>query len=216
MIIGISFNEVGTEKGILFNDLKGDFPEEDTSIQVSETNAKGKTILKDYYYSKNGSYMDDDGWYNDGWDYIGDTEYLKWGQGAWLLTSEPVDVTTAGEVKKGHKIHTFTDPKTLVAGYYPVPFCPNSKNVTWTGMTGEDESIQVFRTNAKGKTILEDYYYSLDGSMMDDDGWYTSGWDLLAEDDAIAGVGEGFWFIPGNFETAAITEVSPLGDDEAK
>lgn len=210
--MGISFTDVGTENGILLDDLKGTYTSWD-SIQVSYTD-KGKTKLRDFYYSLDCEIGDDDGWYNDGLEYVGKIERLAWGQGAWLVTADPTDITTAGEVKKGHKIHTFTDPSSLNCSFYPTPFCPNSASVSWNGIASWD-SIQVFYTD-KGKTKLKDFYYSLDCEIGDDDGWYDDGLELLEADAPVAQVGEGFWLVLSESEEAAFTEVSPLGDEEAK
>ena len=212
VIIGTSFTTVGTESGILLNDLKGTFATED-SIQVSKTDPKGKTILYTYLYSLDGDIDEDDGWYDEELTFVGNTERLEWGQGAWLVANDPTDLTTAGEVKKGHKIHAVTDPKTLVCSFYPTPFCPNAATVTWVGAQTED-SIQTFYTEG-GKTKLYTYLYSRDGDIDDTDGWYDEELTLVEADKAIAGVGEGFWYIPNDLE-AVFSEVSPLGDEEAK
>lgn len=214
IIFGIQFNGIGSETGLLFKDLKGDFVDGD-NIQMSYCE-NGKTKLMDYYYlTMDDSYVDEDGWYNKDTDFIGDTEYIPWGKGAWFVAyDEAKSLTMSGEVKKGHKIHTFTDPKTLVTSFYPTPFCPNSANVTWSNQTDSD-NIQV-QGNKDGKTILIDYYYlTMDDSYVDEDGWYDKDTELLGPNDSIVGVGEGFWFIPVNVETS-FTEVSPLGDEEAK
>lgn len=159
--------------------------------------------------------MDCDGWYNEELDYIGDSQYLTWGQGVWFISADgPKNLTTAGEIVKGHKIHTMTDPRTLVSSAYPIPFCPNAACVTWTGAQDEDD-IQVAYT-ANGKTKLRDYFYYTEDYGMDTDGWYSEELDLLEADQAIAGAGEGFWYIPVDPASASFTEVSPLGNIEAK
>ena len=212
VIFGVSFSEVGGDEGIFLDDLKGEFAAWD-SIQISYTD-NGKTKLKDYLYSTDGEIDETDGWYDGEYNYVGKTDRIGFGQGAWLVTENPTDLTTAGEVKKGHKIHTFTDPKTLVSSYYPTPFCPNAASVTWSNISAWD-SIQVFYTD-NGKTKLQDYLYSTEGEIDETDGWYDGEYNLLDADQEIAKAGEGFWLVLDSFEDAAFTEVSPLGDEVAK
>jgi hypothetical protein len=199
----------------LLKDLQGEFAAED-DIQFSYTDSKtGKTKLGDYLYFTEDYGLGEEGWYSEEMEPIGDTQYLKWGQGVWFIGSDgPKDITTSGEVTKGHKIHTMTDPKTLIANFYPVPFCPNSASVSWPNVQAEDD-IQVAYTQA-GKTKLRDYLYFTEDYGLGDEGWYNEDMELLDPTFPIAGVGEGFWYIPGDFESAAIAEVSPLGDEESK
>ena len=198
---------------MLLKDLQGNFVDED-DLQFSFTDENGKTQLGEYYYYTEET-LGADGWYDQDFNFINDTQYLTWGQGVWFISADgPKNITTAGEVLKGHKIHTVTDPKTLVSSAYPVPFCPNAASVTWPNAQDEDD-IQYAFTDENGKTQLGEYYYYTEATLGAD-GWYDQDFNLLDADTAIVGVGEGFWYIPVDPATASFCEVSPLGDEVAK
>ena len=212
IIIGIQFSEVGgDEDGILFDSIKGDFVDYD-NIQRSYTNPKGRTALRDYYYFTKEGGFDNTGWHDENWDYIGDTEYFPRGMGAWFSGDDgPKNVTHSGEVKKGHFIHTFTDPMTFTCSAYPTAFKPNSANVSWLGV-GDYDNIQIAYTKPNGRTALRDFYYFTVDGGFEADAWYDEDWSLLDADAVVAGPGEGFWFSPNDPASATFTEVSPLGD----
>ena len=170
-------------------------PEEfgdDDQIQVAYTDDSGLTQLRNYFYF--GEWLDEE------YASVSDTDGLPFSKAAWFVSaSDPKTITTAGEVKKDNYIHTFTETSDMITSAFPVPFCPNSANVSW-GVT-DDAQIQVAYTDELGITQLRNYFYFSE--------WLDDEYNTLAEDDAIVGPGVGFWFII-NDSSETFTEVSPI------
>ena len=215
VIVGVQFNEVGTENGAKFKDIKGDFEDFDT-LQFSFTDEDGLPAFKDFYYlTVDGTGVTEDGWYDgEDWDNPVSDQNLELGRAAWFSPNSAKSLNISGEVKKGHKIHTFTDPMTFACSYYPVPFCPNAATVSFP-YAEEFDTIQRAYTDADGLPAFKDFYYlTTDGTGVPADGWYDGeDWDApLSPTTPVANAGEGFWYSPNTFETASFTEISPLGD----
>ena len=215
IIVGVQFNDVGTENGAKFGDLKGDFEDFDT-LQFSYTDDDGLAAFKDYYYlTVAGGSVDVDAWYDgDDWSNPVTEQSIPLGKAAWFSPMSTKSINISGEVKKGHKTHTFVDPMTFECSYYPSPFCPNSANVTWN-QPEEFDTIQRAYTDEDGLAAFKDYYYlTIAGGTAEADAWYDGDdWSTpLSPTTPVAESGEGFWYSPMTFDTATFTEVSPLGD----
>ena len=207
VIFSAAFEQLN-EQGILpFNSLQvsGDGLEDDDYIETAHFDEEvGGTVLDAYVY-----YVGE-GWYDlqKGYSLIDDTVGLKLGESAWYMSSTPKTVTTAGQVySQDFKIHTFVEPDTLVASAYPVPFCPNSANVSWA--IGDDTYIETSRFDEEvGGTMLDPYVY------YNGEGWYTPGYQLMAPTDSLAAPGVGFWLMLSEDPAeCSFTEVSPLAKD---
>ena len=199
--IGASFESVGSGTFIPFS-----------SLTCSEGFEDGDQIQK--------AYVDEDGivgftvyeyWDGDGWvdpssgDVIGDDIGFEVGEAAWFISSAAKQITTAGAVKSTNHIHTFTETSTVISSAFPVPFCPNSANVSWGSIDGDQ--IQVPYVDEDGIINFTTYEY------WDGDGWVDpSTGDVLEADFAVTTAGKGFWFITADPENVSFTEVSPLAE----
>ena len=193
-IFGASFNSMAVDGVIPFKDLVcPEGFEDDDQIQTPYTDEQGFTQLRNYYYFGE--------WLDENYDSVADTDGVELGKSAWFVTSSAKTITTAGEVKKGNFIHTFTETADMVTSAFPVPFCPNSENVSWG--VSDDTQIQTAYTDESGFTQLRNYYYFGE--------WLDENYDSLAADDAVVGPGVGFWFLIGD-ATETFTEVSPLAE----
>ena len=192
IIFGASFANVAGGDLIPFSALTcPEGLEDEDQIQTPYTDERGLTQMNIYVYF--GEWLDSE--YNP----LDPGAGLNVGSSAWFLSSNAKSITTAGEVKKGNFIHTFTESSQLVSSAFPVAFCPNSENVTW-GVSDETQ-IQTPYTDDRGLTQMNVYVYF--GEWMDAD--YNS----LAADQAVAQPGDGFWLLL-NDATETFAEVSPL------
>ena len=143
-------------------------------------------------------------WYNEDMDPVSDADGVRQGGSAWFVSASgtPKTVTVAGEVKKTNHIHTFTESSELISSAFPVPFCPNSADVSW-GVSDETQ-IQTAYTDERGITQMYVYVYFGE--------WYNEDMDPVAEDEAIAQPGAGFWIILQD-ATETFSEVSPLAKE---
>ena len=164
------------------------------------TDEDGNVHMKGY------EYWDGDGWADpDSGDIIDDTIGFALGQGAWFISSTPKSITTSGGVKKANHTHTFTEPWSIIVSAFPGEFCPNSENVSWGCLDGDQ--IQVPWCDEDGNTHMKGYEY------WDGDGWADpdSG-DILEPTFAVTTAGRGFWFITTDPENVTFSEVSPIAD----
>ena len=201
--IGASFMAMGDADMLTLNSLT--CPQglaEGDQIQMAYCDEDGLTHMTSY------EYWDGDGWVDpEAYESVGDTVGFKLGSAAWFISSEPKQITTAGEVKNSTHIHTFTDPFTIVCSAFPGGFYPNSENVSWG--CGEGDQIQVPWCDEDGLAHMTSYEY------WDGDGWVDpEAFEALAPDFAITTAGKGFWFIivSGEPNIVSFSEVSPIAE----
>ena len=186
----ITLNSITSQEGIVDGD----------QIQMAYTDEEGLVHMKGY------EFWDGDGWADpDSGDIVGDDVGFTLGQAAWFISAEPKSITMAGGVKKANHTHTFVDPMTIITSAYPVNFCPNSENVSWGCLDGDQ--IQVPWCDELGLNHMKGYEY------WDGDGWADpdSG-DILEADFAVQTAGKGFWFITADPASVTFSEVSPLAE----
>ena len=76
----------------------------------------------------------------------------------------------------------------MITSAFPVPFCPNSENVSW-GVQNDDQ-IQTAYTDEDGLTQFTIYIYD------ESDGWLdTENFEPLGATQSIVDTGIGFWLI---------------------
>ena len=199
--IGASFEDVGAGAFIPLSSLScPDGFEDGDQIQKSYVNNDGIVGFNVY------EYWDGDGWVDpSSGNVIGDDIGFSVGEAAWFISSTAKQITTAGAVKATNHIHTFSEPWSINSSAFPTDFCPNSANVSWGSIDGDQ--IQVPYVDESGIVNFNVYEY------WDGDGWVDpSSGDVLAADFAVTTVGKGFWFITAAPESVSFAEVSPLAD----
>ena len=197
--IGASFQNVSDGGLITLNSLNSPEGIEDgDQIQIAHCDEDGVTYMTDY------EYWDGDGWVDlESSEPVGDEVGFELGHGAWFFSATPKSITTAGQVKGENHIHTFTEPWTVITSAFPGNFCPNSENVSWGCLDGDQ--IQVPFCDEDGVTSMTDYEY------WDGDGWVDlSSSEVLDPDFALVQAGRGFWFFTGSPAESSFTEVSPI------
>ena len=206
-MLGCTFEAVGTTDGVTLNSLQGEFVDAD-ELQVASLNDQGITEFTSYYYfTEDGGMVDADGWYNGDFESIGDTVRIPVGSAFWFIAENAKGVTVAGQVHLGEYTHTITDKKSMVCSAFPVAFNPNV-NCTWDGFVDADE-IQVAKVNEQGITEFTScYYFTEDGGMVDEDGWYNGDFEKITE--PIAAAGQGFWLMLEDPSGHVFKETSPV------
>ena len=201
--IGASFFTVGGDESLPLNALQcAEGFEDGDQIQTSFI-VDGLIDFVAYDYDSF-----EGGWCLDG-DLIDDSVTIGLGQGAWLITSEPKHLVTAGQVKSDNKVRTLTEVQQVVCSLYPVPFCPNGANVSWNVEDGAQIQTSFITEDGLIDFVAYDYD-SFEG------GWCLDG-DLLDADFAVVKPGEGFWLLFGDdFADYDFTETSPLYVDSEK
>ena len=199
--VGASFQNVGEGTFIPFSAIKcvEGFADGD-QFQKSYVSEEGFIRFNTY------EYWDGDGWVDPSTsEVIGDDIGFAVGEGAWFVSTEPKQLTFSGEVRKANYIHTFTEPSTVIVSAFPTDFCPNSANVSWACLDGDQ--MQVPYINEGGYVRFTTYEY------WDGDGWVdptTS--EVLDPDFAINTTGKGFWYVTTDPENVSFTEVSPIAE----
>ena len=206
----IPFTAVGGG-GIAIEDIKADFAEDD-EIQVSWMDDDGYIQFDQYYYKNAlGAIYPQDGWYDGNDDYAGNTLTLSPGMAVWLITeqSQADSVTVSGEVGAVAKTQgPFEYEYSMIASAFPIAFNPNAETVTWVGIQ-EDDELQVPWMDDDGYIQFNQYYFrNALGAIYPQDGWYDGDDNFV--DDAITGVGQGFWLITQSPDEVTLTEASPL------
>lgn len=207
-MLGVQFSAIEvSSSGVYIKDIQGDFEEED-ELQFAYTDEGGLIQFNIYtYFTADGGMVDEDGWYNGDFEAVGD-ELLPIGGAMWFFTSsgDAKAATMSGQITKDPIVRTFSEANNMICGSFPVAFNPNGKNVSWSGLSEEDE-IQVAYTDSDGLIQFTVYtYFTADGGMVDEDGWYDG--DFSKVESAIVEVGQGFWLFPQS--TVTLTETSPL------
>lgn len=201
MFIGASFENLGTSAFIPLSSLScvEGFADGD-QIQTSFVKPNGVVAFNTY------EYWDGDGWVDPAsGDVVGDDVGFSLGKGAWFISNEAKQITSAGGVKKSNHTHTFEESWQVISSAFPVDFCPNSAGVSWGCLDGDQ--IQVPHVDANGIVRFTSYEY------WDGDGWVDpSSGDVLAANFAITTAGKGFWFITTAPDTVSFAEVSPIAD----
>lgn len=150
-------------------------------------------------------YWDGDGWVDpDSGEVVGDDIGFTVGEGAWFVSSEPKQLTFAGGVKKENHIHTFVETMTVIVSAFPIGFCPNSANVSWGCLDGDQLQTPYFENSYLNFKVYE--YWDGDGWVDPDSG------EVLDPDFAINTAGKGFWYITADPENVSFSEVSPLAE----
>lgn len=201
ILIGASFEAVGGGTFLPLSALTATPAlENDDQIQVAYTDEDGLTQFTIYIYDETDGWLD-----TENFEPCGDTFGLELGQSAWFISAgEPKKITTAGAVKNSNAIRTFTEPSALITSAFPVPFCPNSENVSW-GVQNDDQ-IQTAYTDEDGLTQFTIYIYD------ESDGWLdTENFEPLGATQSIVDTGIGFWLILQD-ASSTFTEVSPLAE----
>ena len=202
-MVGISFAECAGGS-LMLEKLTGTFSSGD-EIQIPYTTENGFDFVSYQYLTMDNDGMDN-GWYDLGWDYVGDTVQLPQGSAVWYYSaSGSGNVSVSGEVSKLPFSQTFSDPYTMVASGFPVAFNPNDAQFSWSMSSGDE--IQVPYTTENGFDFVSYQYLTMDNDGMDD-GWYDLGWGLLEGN--IVSVGQGFWVYSQN--GGSVTEVSPIAE----
>ena len=201
VFVGASFENVGEGEFIPLSAIQCvEGFEDGDQFQTSFMNEKGIVNFKVY------EYWDGDGWADlDEMEVVGDDVGFTPGQAAWFISITPKKLTFAGGVIKENFTHTFTEAMTIAVSAFPIPFCPNSENVSWGCNDGDQ--IQTSFMNEKGIVNFKVYEY------WDGDGWADlDEMDVIASDCVVATPGKGFWFITSNPENVTFSEVSPLAE----
>ena len=196
-----------TGDGILLQDLKGNFSNED-NLQMAYVDDSGMVqFVNCYYFTVDEGGMDQDGWYNEDYEYVGDSQRIPIGTACWFLSADDSKaITTAGQVYGSNFTHTFDEPVEMVCLAFPVEFNPNA--VSWTGLTNED-NIQVSYVDDSGMVqFINCYYFTVDEGGMDEDAWYNEDYEKI--ESAITVPGQGFWLMIADPENATLIETSPL------
>lgn len=197
--IGASFQNVGEGSFIPFS-----------AIKCVEGFADGdqfqKSVMEDGYINfKVYEYWDGDGWVDiDSSEVIENDVGFSLGEGAWFVSSEPKQLTFSGEVRKATFTHTFTEPSSVIVSAFPVDFCPNSENVSWGVLDGDQMQVPMMDN---GYINFKVYEY------WDGDGWVDiDSSEVLDSNFAINTSGKGFWFVTTDPENVSFTEVSPIAE----
>ena len=209
-MFSIPFTAVGGES-LTLDSINAEFAEDD-EIQVSWMDDDGYIQFDSFFYKNAlGAIYPQDGWYDSSDEYAGDSFTLTPGLAVWLITeqSEVESVTVSGEVGAVAKTQgPFEYEYSMIASAFPVPFNPNAESVTWVGIQ-EDDEIQVPWMDDDGYIQFTSYFFKNQlGAIYPQDGWYDDS-DTFAED-AITGVGQGFWLITQSPDEVTLTEASPL------
>ena len=209
-MFSIPFTAVGGES-LTLDSINAEIAEDD-EIQVSWMDDDGYIQFDSFFYKNAlGAIYPQDGWYDSSDEYAGDSFTLTPGLAVWLITeqSEVESVTVSGEVGAVAKTQgPFEYEYSMIASAFPVPFNPNAESVTWVGIQ-EDDEIQVPWMDDDGYIQFTSYFFKNQlGAIYPQDGWYDDS-DTFAED-AITGVGQGFWLITQSPDEVTLTEASPL------
>lgn len=197
--LGASFENVGEGTFIPFS-----------TIQCVEGFADGDQFQKSFMDGgtvnfKVYEYWDGDGWVDpDSSEIIGDDIGFAVGEGAWFVSSEPKQLTFAGQVRKSNFIHTFTETMSVIVSAFPTGFCPNNENNSWGSLDGDQLQVP-FMDNGTVNFKVYEYW--------DGDGWVDpDSSEVLEPDFAINTTGKGFWYITADPENVSFSEVSPLAE----
>ena len=205
-MVGFSFTECSG--GVLTLDrLTGAFSSGD-EIQVPFVMANGtSTDFVTYQYLTLDNDGMDDGWYDLGWDYVGDMVELPQGSAVWYYSvSGSGDITVSGEVSKLPFAKTFSDRYTMAASGFPTEFDPNAAKFSWNMSSGDEIQVPFTMANGSSTDFVTYQYLTMDNDGMDD-GWYDLGWGEIS---SIADVGQGFWvYAPAG---GSVTEISPIAE----
>ena len=209
-MLGCAFEQVGQEgEGVLLNSISGKFADYD-ELQVASIKSGKLKYTSYYFYTADGGIVDTDGWYNGDFEPIGDSIQIPVGSAFWFISenNKAKDATISGQVHNGSFTHTITDKKMMICSAFPVAFNPNV-NCNWVGFEDYDE-IQVSSINKNtGKLKYESsYYYTQDGGIVDEDGWYDGDFALIEEPITVAG--QGFWLVLGGTSGRSFVEQSPV------
>ena len=200
MFIGASFANVGGGFLPLSSLACVEGFEDGDQIQTSFVDGSGIVGFTTY------EYWDGDGWVDpSSGEVVADEIGFSLGKGAWFVSTSAKQITTSGEVKNTNHIHTFEETLTIKTSAFPGEFCPNSANVSWGSLDGDQ--IQVPFVDENGIVNFTTYEY------WDGDGWVDpSSGEVLAADFAITGAGKGFWYVTSDPASVSFTEVSPIAE----
>ena len=201
VFVGASFENVGEGEFIPLSAIQCvEGFEDGDQFQTSFMDEIGAVNFKIY------EYWDGDGWADpDSMEIVGDNIGFTLGQAAWFISSSPKKLTFAGGVHKDNFIHTFEESMTIATSAFPVPFCPNSANVSWGCNDGDQ--IQTSFMDEIGAVNFKIYEY------WDGDGWADPDtMEIIEPDFAVVTPGKGFWFITSDPESVTFSEVSPLAE----
>ena len=162
------------------------------SDYAQKINADGTWGNMYYYYTLEGSFWLEDGWYkDDAGTAVTDDDVLKVGEALIFTAAGDITLTCNGEVLKGETTVSVPAGSSIIGN--PLPISVKLSDVVVTGAVGGG-SDYAQKINANGTWGEMYYYYTLEGSFWLEDGWYKDDAGTAVTDDDLLEPGESMIF----------------------
>ena len=159
---------------------------------AQKINADGTWGDQYYYFTMEGSFWLEDGWYkDDAGTAVTDDDVLKVGEALIFTAAADVSIQCAGQVLKGATSLTVPAGSSIIGNPLPVSVKINEITVAGAVGAGGDYAQKI---NANGTWGDQYYYFTMEGSYWLEDGWYKDDAGTAVLDTDILAPGESMIF----------------------